>query len=62
MNNIQIFKNCNFGEVRTIEIDGKAYFVASDIAKALGYSNTRDAVKKHCKWVAKCDIPPILKF
>ncbi|HFL3543761.1 TPA: phage antirepressor [Clostridioides difficile] len=57
MNNIQIFKNCNFGEVRTIEIDGKAYFVASDIAKALGYSNTRDAVKKHCKWVAKCDIP-----
>ncbi|HAU5093876.1 TPA: hypothetical protein JD073_18505, partial [Clostridioides difficile] len=57
MNNIQIFKNCNFGEIRTIEIDGKPYFVATDIAKVLGYSNTRDAVKKHCKWVAKCDIP-----
>ncbi|ENY8884409.1 hypothetical protein KWK86_017575 [Clostridioides difficile] len=57
MNNLQIFKNCNFGEIRTIEIDGKPYFVATDIAKALGYSNTRDAVKKHCKWVAKCDIP-----
>ncbi|VFF66245.1 antirepressor, phage associated [Clostridioides difficile] len=56
-NNLQIFKNYNFGEIRTIEIDGKPYFVATDIAKALGYSNTRDAVKKHCKWVAKCDIP-----
>ncbi|AXU54387.1 TPA: Bro-N domain-containing protein [Clostridioides difficile] len=56
-NNLQIFKNYNFGEIRTIEIDGKPYFVATDIAKVLGYSNTRDAVKKHCKWVAKCDIP-----
>ncbi|HBG7286100.1 Bro-N domain-containing protein [Clostridioides difficile] len=56
-NNLQIFKNNDFGEIRTVEIDGKPYFVATDIAKALGYSNTRDAVKKHCKWVAKCDIP-----
>lgn len=56
-NNLQIFKNNDFGEIRTVEIDGRPYFVATDIAKALGYSNTRDAVKKHCKWVAKCDIP-----
>ncbi|HBG7355538.1 TPA: toxin Bro [Clostridioides difficile] len=56
-NNLQVFKNSDFGEIRTVEIDGKTYFVATDIAKSLGYSNTRDAVKKHCKWVAKCDIP-----
>ncbi|HID1127840.1 TPA: phage antirepressor [Clostridioides difficile] len=57
MNNLQIFEKLEFGQIRMVEIDNKPYFVATDIAKALGYSNTRDAVKKHCKWVAKCDIP-----
>ncbi|HBQ86254.1 MAG TPA: hypothetical protein DD811_07225 [Syntrophomonas sp.] len=58
MNNLpQIFTNPKFGEVRSIEIDGKIYFVASDIAKALGYQNTSEAIKYHCKGVAKCYIP-----
>ncbi|HBF6739528.1 TPA: Bro-N domain-containing protein, partial [Clostridioides difficile] len=57
MNNLQIFEKMEFGQIRMVEVDGKPYFVATDIAKALGYSNTRDAVKKHCKWVAKRDIP-----
>lgn len=57
MNNLQIFEKLEFGQIRMVEVDGKPYFVATDIAKALGYSNTRDAVKKHCKWVAKRDIP-----
>ncbi|HDF2435391.1 phage antirepressor [Clostridioides difficile] len=57
MNNLQIFEKLEFGQIRMVEVDGKPYFVATDIAKALGYSNTRDAVKKHCKWVAKHDIP-----
>lgn len=57
MNALQIFNNSEFGEVRTVEIDSKPYFVASDIANALGYSNTRDAISRHCKGVVKCDIP-----
>ena len=57
MNDIQIFKNDQFGNVRSIEIDGKPFFAATDVATALGYSNTRDAVSRHCKGVVKCDIP-----
>ena len=57
MNDIQIFNNSEFGEIRTIEINGKPYFSSSDIATALGYSNPRDAVSRHCKGVVKHDIP-----
>lgn len=54
---LQIFNNEQFGQVRMVEIENKPYFVATDIAKALGYVNPRDAIKKHCRWVAKCDVP-----
>lgn len=47
MNNLEIFKNEEFGEIRTIELDNEIYFVGSDIASALGYSNARDAISKH---------------
>ena len=47
MNEIQIFNHEEFGEIRTIEIEGQIYFVGVDVAKALGYSNTRDALKNH---------------
>lgn len=57
MNELQIFNNEEFGSVRTIEIDGKPYFSASDVATALGYSNPRDAISRHCKGVVKHDIP-----
>lgn len=57
MNELQIFQNEEFGSVRTIEIDGKPYFSASDVATALGYSNPRDAVSRHCKGVVKHDTP-----
>lgn len=57
MNELQIFNNEEFGQVRTIEIDGKPYFSASDVATALGYSNPRDAISRHCKGVVKHDIP-----
>lgn len=56
-NEIQKFVNEEFGEIRTVTINEKPYFCASDIAKALGYSNTRDAVSRHCKGVVKHDIP-----
>lgn len=56
-NKIEIFKKEEFGEIRTLEVDGKPYFVASDIAKALGYTNSRKAIKDHCRWVTKRYIP-----
>lgn len=59
MNELQIFNNPEFGEVRTIQIDGDPWFVGKDVAAALGYENTRDALAKHVdeedKGVAKCD-------
>jgi len=57
MNDLQIFKNEEFGQIRTLDIDGKPYFSAADIATALGYSNPRDAVSRHCKGVVKHDTP-----
>lgn len=57
MNELQIFNSGEFGEIRTIEIDGKPYFVGADVAKALGYNNPRDAVSRHCKGVVKRDTP-----
>lgn len=52
---IQIFTNEQFGEVRTLEEGGKVLFCASDVAKALGYSNPRDAISRHCRGVVKHD-------
>ena len=46
--NIQIFKNDVFGEIRTMTNEkGETFFVGKDVATALGYSNTRDALSKH---------------
>lgn len=46
-NEIQIFANDQFGEVRTLTKDGEPWFVGKDVATILGYSDTADAVKKH---------------
>jgi prophage antirepressor-like protein len=51
--NIQIFNNPKFGEVRVTEIDGKTYFVGSDVAKALGYERPNDAITQHCRYTVK---------
>ena len=55
MNELMIFENREFGRIRTTEIDNKPYFSAYDIATALGYSNSRDAILRHCKGVVKRD-------
>lgn len=47
MNELQIFSNPEFGQVRTVEIGGEAWLVGKDVAEALGYSNPRDALAKH---------------
>lgn len=55
MQELKIFESTEFGEIRTVELDGKPYFAGTDVARALGYSNPRDAVARHCKGVVKHD-------
>lgn len=57
MNELQIFQNEEFGQLRTIEEDGKILFCGTDVAKALGYTNPRDAIARHCRCVVKRDVP-----
>lgn len=47
MNELKIFKNEEFGEVRTMLVNGEPYFVGKDVASVLGYSNTRNAILQH---------------
>lgn len=47
MNDIQVFNSPEFGEIRTVEIDGEPYFVGADVAKALGYKRGTKAVQDH---------------
>ena len=53
MNELQVFNSKEFGDIRTTEIDGKPYFVANDVARALGYKRPADAVTAHCKGSVK---------
>lgn len=53
MNELQIFNSEEFGQVRTVEINGKPYFVANDVARALGYKRPADAITAHCKGAVK---------
>lgn len=59
MSELQIFNSEEFGDIRTVTIDNEPWFVGKDVAEALGYANTRDALNKHVaeedKGVAKCD-------
>ena len=47
MNELKIFENPEFGEIRTVEVNGEPWFVGKDVAKVLGYIDTSDALKKH---------------
>lgn len=53
MNQIKIFENPEFGKVRTMEMYDKPYFVGKDVAEALGYKDTVNALKQHCRGVVK---------
>ena len=46
-NELMIFKSEEFGSIRTVDIDGEIWFVGKDIAVALGYKNTKDAILSH---------------
>lgn len=47
MNELQIFNNPEFGEIHTLEVNGEPWLSGQDVAKALGYSNPRDALASH---------------
>lgn len=47
MNTIQIFNSAEFGQVRTVEVNGTPYFVGKDVAEALGYAKARNAIAAH---------------
>ena len=61
MNELQVFKNPEFGTVRTVEVNGEPWLVGKDVAEALGYTNSRKALIDHVdpedKGVTKCDTP-----
>lgn len=52
MNNLQIFRNKEFGQIRTVTIDNEPWFVGKDVATALGYRNASKALADH---VEECD-------
>lgn len=47
MNNLTVFKNQDFGEVRTVTINDEPYFVGKDVALILGYKDPADTLKRH---------------
>lgn len=47
MNDLQQFTCAQFGDIRALSIDGEPWFVGKDVAQALGYSNTKDALVRH---------------
>lgn len=57
MNELQVFSSAEFGEIRTAEIEDKIYFCASDVAKALGYTNPNKAINDHCRAITKRATP-----
>ncbi len=61
MTDLQIFKNDEFGQVRTVIMDGQPWFVGKDVAEILGYANPQKAIRDHVdiedKGVNEMDTP-----
>lgn len=53
MNQLQIFKNTEFGELKVLVVDGKEYFPATESARILGYTNPQKAIRDHCRGCTK---------
>lgn len=56
-NQLQTFRNSEFGELSVMQIDGKEYFPATECAKVLGYKDAINAIKQHCRGVVKHHLP-----
>ena len=57
MENIQVFNNSEFGDIRTVQLNNETYFVGRDVASALGYSKARNAIAIHVSDDDKKDAP-----
>lgn len=57
MTDLQTFTNAAFGKVRILYENGKPLFCGADACKALGYSNQWDALKRHCRYLVKREVP-----
>lgn len=57
MNEIQIFNNKEFGNIRTVNIDGEPWFVGKDVANALGYERATKAIQDHIDEDDKDEVP-----
>lgn len=57
MNELKVFSNPDFGEVRTLEENGEVLFCGTDVAKALGYSKPHNALTAHCRCALKRGVP-----
>jgi len=57
MNELQIFNNSEFGEIRVLEKEGQAWFVGKDIASALGYERPTKAIQDHVDKEDKDEVP-----
>ena len=55
MNDLQIFKSEQFGEIRTVTVNNEPWFVGKDVAEVLGYSNPRKAIHDHIDEEDKLD-------
>ena len=54
---MSVFENAEFGDIRILRDGEKYMFCAKDVAKALGYKDTVNAIRAHCRWVAKYNLP-----
>lgn len=57
MESLIVFENKDFGKVRTVTVKDQPHFVASDIAKMLGYKKPNNAINTHCRSTLKWGIP-----
>ena len=55
-NEIQLFTNPEFGNIRTINENGKVLFCGKDVAEVLGYKNVYDALSQHCPSLVKREV------
>lgn len=56
MNDLVVFNNVEFGEIRVVNVNNEPYFIGKDVASALQYKNTRDALIKHVDDEDKADV------
>lgn len=57
MNELQIFTNEEFGEIRTVQLNNETYFVGKDVAEALGYERATKAIQDHVDSDDKDEVP-----